>query len=247
MTLDACANLVARGDPDRFATVMAAPKAARARLLPLYAFNLEVARAPWASAEPMISEMRLQWWADTIEAAGTVPRPAHDIAGPLIDLVLDRRLPLATLAGIVEARRRDIYADRPNLAEFEAYIDDTAGSLMWLAALSLGADAEFEADIRAVGYAQGFVSMLQAVPELEARGRSPLPDTDLGTLIQAAQRRLESARRLPVHIRPAVWPAWQTESLLSIVRKQPERIAAGGVSLSEFQKRWLLIKTAYGM
>ncbi|TNF18762.1 MAG: phytoene synthase, partial [Rhodobacteraceae bacterium] len=58
----ACAAIVEKGDPDRFASAMAAPVAARARLFPLYAFNLEVARAPWVTQEPMIAEMRLQWW-----------------------------------------------------------------------------------------------------------------------------------------------------------------------------------------
>ena len=43
----ACAALVERGDPGRFRATMAAPLAARRVLFPLYAFNLEVARAPW--------------------------------------------------------------------------------------------------------------------------------------------------------------------------------------------------------
>ncbi len=42
MTIQACAELVARGDPLRFRATMAAPLAAREALLPLYAFNLEV-------------------------------------------------------------------------------------------------------------------------------------------------------------------------------------------------------------
>ena len=40
--LAACAALVERADPDRFAATMAAPVAARARLWPLYALNIEV-------------------------------------------------------------------------------------------------------------------------------------------------------------------------------------------------------------
>ena len=44
MTLNACAELVRQGDPDRFLATMAAPPEARAKLFPLYAFNLEVAR-----------------------------------------------------------------------------------------------------------------------------------------------------------------------------------------------------------
>ena len=88
MTVDACAALVERGDPDRFAATMAAPVAARAQLWPLYAFNLEVARAPWVTKEPMIAEMRLQWWRDVV--AEPTPR-AHDVAGPLQALIRDRR------------------------------------------------------------------------------------------------------------------------------------------------------------
>ena len=53
----ACAALVARGDPPRFRAAMAAPVAMRRLLFPLYAFNLEVARAPWVTQEPMIALM----------------------------------------------------------------------------------------------------------------------------------------------------------------------------------------------
>jgi phytoene/squalene synthetase len=75
--LEACAALVERSDPDRFRVAMAAPPAAREVLFPLYAFNLEVARAPWATREPMLAEMRLQWWRDQVEAAAVQlpPRP----------------------------------------------------------------------------------------------------------------------------------------------------------------------------
>ena len=67
MSFDACAALVERGDPQRFRAAMAAPPEARRVLFPLYAFNVEVARAPWVTQEPMIAEMRLQWWRDALE------------------------------------------------------------------------------------------------------------------------------------------------------------------------------------
>ena len=57
MSLQACANLVARADPERFSAVMAAPLGARAVLLPIYAAAAEVARAPWITKEPIIAEM----------------------------------------------------------------------------------------------------------------------------------------------------------------------------------------------
>jgi phytoene/squalene synthetase len=84
MTLTACAALVERGDPDRFRAAMAAPPPARNVLFPLYAFNLEVARAPQVASEPLIGEMRLQWWRDALaEIAAGGPVRRHEVTTPL--------------------------------------------------------------------------------------------------------------------------------------------------------------------
>ena len=84
----ACAGLVERGDPDRFRTVMAAPIEQRPILFALYAFNVEVARAPWVTQETMIAEMRLQFWRDVLEeiSAGKAPR-RHEVATPLAEIL----------------------------------------------------------------------------------------------------------------------------------------------------------------
>ncbi|WP_284266838.1 squalene/phytoene synthase family protein, partial [Roseicyclus amphidinii] len=126
MSLQACADLVARGDPDRFRATMAAPVAARRVLFPLYAFNIEVSRAPWVTDEPLIAEMRLQFWRDVVEelAAGKPPR-AHEVALPLADAIP------ADVAGaldpLVTARQWDIYREPfEDRAAFDAYIADTA-------------------------------------------------------------------------------------------------------------------------
>ena len=93
-----CAALVERGDAERFAALMAAPVAARGPLAVLYAFNLEVARAPWVTKEPMIAEMRLQWWRDIVaEAAEGRPARAHEVAGPLSELIGQGRIDGTTL------------------------------------------------------------------------------------------------------------------------------------------------------
>ncbi|KAB2881303.1 MAG: phytoene synthase, partial [Albidovulum sp.] len=80
MSIEACARLVEEGDPERFAATMAAAPEARLRLWPLYAVNLEIARAPWAAREPMLAEMRLQWWIDTLrELAAGGARAGHPV------------------------------------------------------------------------------------------------------------------------------------------------------------------------
>ncbi|MFN6978791.1 MAG: squalene/phytoene synthase family protein, partial [Gemmobacter sp.] len=176
MSLDHCAALVAAGDPDRWATVLAAPVAARAVLIPLYALNLEIARAPWASAEPLVAEMRVQWWRDRVAeigAGGAVPgHPVLAAAAALVDAgaasILDR---------MADARRWDIWREPfADAAALEAHVDATAGGLMWLAARALGAPDAAEGMVRDVAAGQGMAAWLMAVPALAARGRAPLPD-----------------------------------------------------------------------
>ena len=148
MTIEACAALVERGDSDRFLSAMAAPVAARRVLFPLYAFNLEVARAPWLTAEPMIAEMRLQWWRDVLgEIAGGGSVRSHEVATPLAE-VLDAE-GAGVLNGLIEARRWDIgRAPFESADAFARHLDASAGALMWVAARSLGASSEVEPVVR---------------------------------------------------------------------------------------------------
>ncbi len=253
MTIDACAALVERGDPDRFAATMAAPVAARAPLFVLYAFNLEVARAPWVTKEAMIAEMRLQWWRDIVEQAGQGVTRAHEVAGPLATLIRDRNLPLDVLDRLVEARRRDVYSDPfEDDAAFDAYLDDTAGGLMWCAALALGAAPKAEAPVRALGYAAGLAAYLRAVPALEERGRLPLVDGRPSAVMTLAQKGLSRyadyrAKRhlVPAAARPALFAGWQAKSLLAQAAAEPQRVADGTLGISEFQRRFSLLRAAF--
>lgn len=246
MTADACAALVQRGDPDRFAAVMAAPLAAREALFILYAFNLEIARAPWVSKEPMIAEMRLQWWRDVV--AEPTPR-AHEVAGPLHGLIGWAGLPLEVLDRLIAARRWDIYreafADR---AAFDAHIDDTAGGLMWLTARALGAPDGTEAVVRDYAWAAGLAGWLRAVPGLEDRGCRPLVDgrpAAVAALAREGLARLAKARAarktLPRALAPALLTGWQTEALLRKVADDPACVAEGRLELSEFSRRGRLL------
>ena len=250
MSVEACARLVEAGDPDRFMAAMAAPVAARSVLFPLYAYNLELARVPWLTKEPMIAAMRLQWWRDAVaEAAeGALPR-AHEVMTPLAGLIAQARLPVAVLDAVAEARTAD--SERAPFAETAAltgYLDATAGGLMWLCALGLGAPAGAEAAVRAVGRAGGLASWLQAVPELAARGRVPLPDAGEAAVAALAREGLgwlaeaRAARgSVPAAARPALLAAWQAGPILRMASREPGRVAQGGLRLSEFARRGRLL------
>ncbi|MDO5631390.1 MAG: squalene/phytoene synthase family protein [Paracoccus sp. (in: a-proteobacteria)] len=174
MTLNACAEALRQHDPERFGMAMAAAPADRPLLLTLYALNLELARAPYQSAEPMLAEMRLQWWDDRLTemGQGTAP-PLHDVLTPLWAAWGDRAGGLTPLA---EARRRDC-ARLPfqDADQVVTYVDATAGGLMLAATSALGgADAAVVAD-QARG--AGLAAWLRALPQLTAINMGfPLPD-----------------------------------------------------------------------
>ena len=244
--LNACADLVRRGDPDRFMAVMAAPVSARRMLFPIYAFNVEVARAPWVTQEPMIAEMRLQWWRDALEeirAGGPVRR--HDVVTPLAQ-VLDGSAAVV-LDQLVTMRRWDICRDPfEDEAHFRDYIGKTSGNLLLVAARSLGPAPE--APIRAAGYAQGLANWLRAVPDLEKSGRIPLIDgTHAGVRALALDglRHLEQSRcarrGVKKAVRPALLSLWQAGAILRRASRSPRCVAEGGLERSPIAARMSLM------
>ncbi len=252
--LTACAALVERADPWRFRAVMASPVAARRILFPLYAFNVEVARAPWVTQEAMIAEMRLQWWRDVCEEISEAkPVRRHEVATPLAGVVAPDLAPL--LDELAAARRWDIYKDAfEDEAHFVRYLDQTSGNLAWVAASALG-EAD-EAVVRDAAYAGGLAAWLRAIPELVAHGRIPLMDgTDAGVaaLAQGGLERLARARanraRLSKPARAALLHVGPAQAILKMAVKDPAAVAEGrlpdpvetdriGLSIRAVTGRW---------
>lgn len=246
--LKACAALVQRADPDRFRAAMAAPVPARAVLFPLYALNAEVARAPWVTQEPMIAEMRLQWWRDALqEIAEGTPVRRHEVVTPL-SRILSPHL-AGTLDEYVAVRRWDIYKEPfEDQAHFDAYIDHSAGSLMVASAQALGAADENV--LRDFGFGAGVANWFRAIPELEARGRIPLLDgtpNGVAQLARTALDRLNRARSkraaVSASARPALYAGWQAARVLKQVIKHPDCVATGGLHQSALRQNLSLTWT----
>ncbi|MBT9245095.1 squalene/phytoene synthase family protein [Gemmobacter fulvus] len=241
---DACAAIVERADPERFAATMAAAPEDRAALFTLYAFNIEIARAPWASKEPMIAEMRLQWWRDAVEAEASGPGSQHEVMSPMGRLIRTKALPLAALDAMIAARRWDIYSDaHADAAALTRYLEDTGGTLMWLSCKALGATDETEKYAKSVGYAASLANYLRAVPQLEELGRVPLVDgrpAEVAALARDGLARLDMARkaRLP---RSALMAAHLTRPLLRLAASEPNRVAQGALVVPEFTRRRRLL------
>lgn len=240
--LNACAQMVERGDPDRFAAAMTAPLGARARLWPLYAFNLEVARAPWVTTEPIIAEMRLQFWRDVLEETETGKPPrAHEVAAPLRALHTEAALPLAPLREMIDARRVDIARDAFATPDaLWSYLQQTSGALMWASVAVLGGGDEPAA--RALGTAQGLANWLMAQPALREAGWQASDDTLLEPLLDHALSALKAGSSLDFRAAaPAARAAWRAQGILTRAKATPAAIAQGTLGGSEFARRTSLM------
>ncbi len=247
MSAAACAALVERADPDRFRAVMASPVAARQILFPLIAFNIEVSRAPWVTQEPMIAEMRLQWWRDALEEIGKGgPVRKHEIVDALAG-VLDAE-GAACLDTLIAMRRWDIYKDAfADEAHLTDYLDATSGGLIWTAARLLGATAEKV--VRDFAYGVGVANLLRAVPELEDRGRIPLLDgTPQGVrdLAQVGLDRLNSAAKMkaqvPASAAPALLTGWAARPVLGQAIASPQRVIDGALAPGHLRFTYVAVR-----
>lgn len=232
--LTACAAQVERSDPERFRACMAAPARARTVLFPLYAFNLEVARAPYVTQEFLIAEMRLQWWRDAlseIAAGGKVRR--HEVVTPL-STVLDAQGANA-LQSVIDARRRDVEKERfIHASDLMQHLDEGNGTLTWIAARALGASGDqAEKAARAMGQAAGLAGWLRAAPALRKGGWEPMPEEGAEELPQIGLTLLDRAaslrRHVPAAARPALRAGWLARPVLSRARDEFERIEEGAL------------------
>jgi len=251
MTLEACVHLVAKGDPDRFNALRAAPEAMQQVMWPLLALNLEVARAPWVASEPMIAEMRMQWWRDALEeiAEGKPPR-AHEVAAPLHAVLTGQGAAIKHLDRLIAARRWDVWRDPfPNSAAMTAYLEDTSAGLLLAAAELLGWDTTQEDPLRDAGYGFGLAGWFLAVPALKNTGRQPLPveDTEaLRALAEDGLARLARARRSAGReAAPLLRMGWMAEPVLHRAVKDPNGVLDGRLERSEFYKRGRLALKAF--
>lgn len=235
------AEAVRTGDPDRFWPTMAAAAAIRDRLWPVYAVNLHLARAPWASDQPILAEMRLQWW---IDALGRVATGQVREADPAELRALPTEV-AAQLATVAEARRAECwgepFADTQDLMQF---IDGTGGGVAVAAGLALGAALADRPELVQLGRAQGLAAYLRAAPILSARGRDRLGQIQPSLLAELARRVAADRPRLRRELAPAGYPAALAWAVLRRAARDPAAILTGRLDLSEFARRAILARLA---
>ncbi len=269
----AVAQAVRSGDRDRYWSALFASPAARADLLALYAFNAEIARIPYLVSEPMVGQIRLQWWRDAIDLASAETRTGNPVADALGLAIRRHDLPKERLQAMVDARLFDLYTEPVSgIPAFKVYVQETAGALFALSCKVLGGSGpEVESASDAAGLAYGITALLRALPLHAASGRLFLPLTalqsadgargvagpdrdtpelrrELNDLDEAARHHLARFREQAASLPPALRPAFL---ILALVEPLLDRMSAPGhrplqdvADLSPLYRLWRLWKAA---
>jgi len=175
MDIDAhCTELVREQDRDRYICDLFAPAHVRSQLFALHAFDIEISRIRNVVSDPMLGEIRLQWWRDALEASGG----EHPVATAIVNVIHAAGLPADAFGRVLQARLFDLYDDpMPDMATFEGYAGDTASAMFQLTALVLaeGTPADSATAAGHAGVAATLARAMQLLAKVPARGQVYLP------------------------------------------------------------------------
>jgi 15-cis-phytoene synthase len=164
---------------DHYLAALLAPAAVRLDLIALAAFAGETGRIAGYVSEPMLGEIRLQWWRDAVDGfAAGCGSIGHPVADALGDTVRRHGLSPAHLHGMIDAHAARL-VDAP-FADTAALSDNFAaceGAYFTLAHhIATGRRDGLTADaFRDAGCAYGLARLLIELPATLAQGRWLLP------------------------------------------------------------------------
>jgi len=184
---------------ESYLAALLAPSKVRGDLIVLAAFEGEIARIPLVVSEPMMGEIRLQWWRDWIEMMGPGLSSGNPVADALGDVVRRRGIDVGGLLASLDARSRDLGSETiADNHELLLYVDAVEGAALARSAAvtkaavtgESGAPAATEKSLIVVasGRALGLLRVLLSLPEQVRTGRLLVPGADATHLEAAASQ-----------------------------------------------------------
>ena len=227
--IEFCASLLKESDPLRFRSIMAAPEKLRPYYFVIFALNVEVSRAPYLTKEPLIADIRLQWWLDVLdEIIGDKAVRKHAVATPLSKCI--GKSQAKELKKFVLARKWDIHSDEFNsLTELNNYLYETTGILFQVAAGRnlVTTNKYFHDACMAIALA----NYLTATPDLKRAGKLPfagLSPIEIGEQCGIAMANLKTAKshrkNFTERERWVLFTGWKSEKILTKIFRNPENL-----------------------
>ncbi|KEG20037.1 phytoene/squalene synthase family protein [Bartonella bacilliformis] len=191
-----CLNVLRATDRDRYISVLFAPKRKRRALAALYAFNAEIARIRESVSDPLIGEMRLRWWYDSI-ANSTVPNDENNpILSDLLETIILFNLPKEAFLQYCDARIFDLYNNSiTSIHDLESYCHKTASKILQLSCQILDFDSakNFTDACEHGGVSQALSGILRLLSLMQSRYQCYFP-SDMLRALGINREELESNR-----------------------------------------------------
>ncbi|KAK9803446.1 hypothetical protein WJX73_001804 [Symbiochloris irregularis] len=175
--LSYCIQQVRQSDYENYLWSVQLPKAVRAAVFALRAFNVEVAMISENVSQSALQQIRFQWWREAVNSVLTDRPVKHPVIEALsqISLGLPDRYHLQR---IVSAREKDALSPVPpgSCRELEDYAEGTMSQLLFLqckAAALMGPEIDHAASH--LGKAVGLAALLRGTAHHALRRRCYLP------------------------------------------------------------------------
>ena len=173
-----CSEMIEKDDHDRYLTTLFADADKRRSLNTLYAFNIELSKVLDSSKEPLVSEIKLQWWHDSLEAIQNGSIANHPILEEMSVLLQKCEVSIEDLLVLIDSRRyelRDTHAK--TLKDLVNFCRLTAGTLNRLTLQILNPNSCHSDHHHAeqMGTAWGLVGIIRAISFHAASQRCLIP------------------------------------------------------------------------
>ncbi|EFL90372.1 squalene/phytoene synthase family protein [Ahrensia sp. R2A130] len=153
------------------------PEPLRGTAQVLHAFHGELNALAAKSTEPMVGQIRFQWWQEVIEGGRDNEAKSHPLASQLLLGVQSGVFDPQMLTRKIEAHIFDLYHDpMPDFPAFEVWCGETRSVLFQqLLATDRAVDGAYADACGHAGVALGYADVLSSLPLHRAAGRRFLP------------------------------------------------------------------------
>ncbi|MEZ5647710.1 MAG: phytoene/squalene synthase family protein [Alphaproteobacteria bacterium] len=173
-----CFRIVKQGDKERYLLCLLPPLEYRPALIALHAFNDTISRIPETVSEPLLGQIRMQWWWDAINSLYKGGRPvAQPIVEALSYTVKRYALDRESFERMLVAREKDVAQwQAETLQDLETYAEATSGELLALSFAVLGEKNQDALQVgRTIGTAYALIGLVRSIGFHARQGRFLMP------------------------------------------------------------------------
>ena len=173
--------LARSGETEHYLAALLAPPAERAALLAIAAFSADLDRITTSARDPLVGEIRLQWWRDALPEIAGGSLTGNPIADQLGAAVRRYDLPSPLFGAMIDGHAATLYPDPlPDRRAFESHLSQLRGPLFASALRVLACPGEHLVRLcEPAGRISGLARLACRLPRLVAAEHLYLPDAYL--------------------------------------------------------------------